>query len=164
MSVYHKGESILDFYKFEEEIGRGSFAIVKSAVNKKTGEKVAVKIIERGNLEEEDELSLQMEVDIVSQLDHPNVVKLYEIFDDNDAIYLVLELMTGGELFDRIVEKEHYSELEAAEIIRPLVDAVRYCHSMGIMHRDLKPENLLYQTKDKHSIIKIADFGLARFL
>jgi calcium/calmodulin-dependent protein kinase I len=72
------------------------------------------------------------------------VVRLYEIFEEADSIYLVLELMTGGELFDRIVEKEHYSELEAAETIRPLVDAIRYCHSMGILHRDLKPENLLY--------------------
>ena len=101
-------------------------------------------------------------------------------------MYLVLELMTGGEvffkisliitlqLFDRIVEKEHYSELEAAETIRPVIDAIRYCHSMGIIHRDLKvvemilrslqPENLLYHTKDDKSIIKIADFGLARFL
>ena len=144
MSVYHKGEKITDYYKFEEEIGRGSFAIVKWAINRKSGEKVAVKIIEKCNLEEEDELALQVEVDILSQMDHPNVVKLYEIFDDKDAIFLVLELMTGGELFERIVEKEHYSELEAAETIRPLVDAIRYCHSMGILHRDLKPENLLY--------------------
>ena len=104
----------------------------------------------RGSLGEDDELALQTEVDILSQLDHPNVVKLYEIFDEKDVMYLVLELMTGGEvciilrystipqLFDRIVEKEHYSELEAAETIRPVIDAIRYCHSMGIIHRDLK--------------------------
>ena len=81
---------------------------------------------------------MQSEVDILSQLDHPNVVKLYEIFDEGDCLYLVMELMVGGELFDRIVEKEHYSEKEAADTIRPLVDAIRYCHSMGIVHRDLK--------------------------
>jgi len=79
-------------------------------------------------------------------------------------LYLVLELMTGGELFDRIVEKEHYSEMEASETIRPIVDAIRYCHSMGIIHRDLKPENLLYGSRDESAIIKISDFGLARFL
>jgi len=97
-------------------------------------------------------------------MDHPNVVKLYEIFDDDDCMYLVLELMSGGELFDRIVEKEHYSEKEAADTIRPIVDAIRYFHSMGILHRDLKPENLLYGSRDQTAMIKIADFGLARFL
>jgi len=71
---------------------------------------------------------LQTEVDILSQLDHPNVLKIYEIFDEEDFIYLVLELLAGGELFDRIVQKESYSEKEAAETIRPLVDAIRYCH------------------------------------
>lgn len=108
---------------------------------------------------------MQSEIDILSQIDHPNVVKLFEIFDEKDCLYLVLEMMTGGELFDRIVEKEHYSEREAAETIRPICDAVRYCHGMDIIHRDLKPENLLYGTREeKLSIIKISDFGLARFL
>lgn len=72
--------------------------------------------------------------------------------------------MTGGELFDRIVEKEHYSEREASETIKPVVDAIRYCHSMDIIHRDLKPENILYASKEDSSIIKISDFGLARFI
>jgi calcium/calmodulin-dependent protein kinase I len=72
------------------------------------------------------------------------VLKIFEIFDEDDCIYLVLELLAGGELFDRIVEKESYSEKEAAETIRPLVDALRYCHQLGIIHRDLKPENILY--------------------
>ena len=71
-------------------------------------------------------------------MDHPNVVKLYEIYEDEDNIYLVMELMTGGELFDRVVDKEHYSEKEAADTIRPIVDAIKYCHSLGIVHRDLK--------------------------
>jgi calcium/calmodulin-dependent protein kinase I len=79
-------------------------------------------------------------------------------------MYLVCELMTGGELFDRIVEKESYSEKEAADTIRPIVDAVRYCHMLGIIHRDLKPENLLYVDKDPHSMLKISDFGLARYV
>lgn len=107
---------------------------------------------------------LQQEVDILSQIDHPNVVKLYEIFDEDDCIYLVLELMVGGELFERIVEKESYTEKEASDTIRPIVDAIRYCHSLGIIHRDLKPENLLYMTEEEGSNIKITDFGLARFV
>ena len=113
---------------------------------------------------EDDEIALQTEVDILSQLDHPNVVKIFEIFDEKDCIYLVLELLAGGELFDRIVEKENYSEKEAADTIRPIVDAIRYCHTLGIIHRDLKPENLLYMTAEEGSVIKITDFGLARFV
>ena len=96
-------------------------------------------------------------------MDHPNIVRLFEIFEEDRNFYLVMELMKGGELFDRIVEKESYTEKEAADTIRPLVDAIRYCHDQGIIHRDLKPENLLYETTDEISIIKISDFGLARF-
>ena len=91
-------------------------------------------------------------------------MRLFEIFDEGSILYLVMELMDGGELFDRIVEKEAYSEKEAAETIKPIVDAIRYCHENGIIHRDLKPENLLYETEDEFSIIKITDFGVARFV
>lgn len=72
--------------------------------------------------------------------------------------------MTGGELFDRIVEKDHFSEEEACEVIRPLVDAINYCHQLGVAHRDLKPENILYSSPDKDATIKISDFGLAKVI
>jgi len=137
---------------------------VKKAINKSTGQEAAVKIIDRKQLDDDEEVSLQTEVEILSQCDHPNVVRLFEIFDSPDYMYLVMECMTGGELFDRIVEKESYTEREAANTIRPIIDAIRYCHDMGVIHRDLKPENLLYETKDDESVIKISDFGLARFL
>lgn len=75
---------------------------------------------------------------------------------------MVMELMTGGELFDRIVEKETYSEKEAVDVIKPIVDAISYCNKMGIAHRDLKPENLLFNTPDPDATIKITDFGLAK--
>jgi calcium/calmodulin-dependent protein kinase I len=113
---------------------------------------------------DDDEMALQLEVEILSQIDHPNVVRLVEIFDEAEVLYLVMELMSGGELFDRIVEKEAYTEKEAAETLRPIVDAIRYCHEQDIIHRDLKPENLLYSSTDEKAIIKISDFGLARFV
>lgn len=118
----------------------------------------------RVNLEYDDQLALQNEVEILAQIDHPNVVKLYDTYDEESKFYLVMELMTGGELFDRIIEKEHYSEKEAADTLRPLVDAIRYCHSMGVAHRDLKPENLLYSSPDPKAAIKISDFGLAKVI
>jgi calcium/calmodulin-dependent protein kinase I len=97
-------------------------------------------------------------------VDHPNVVKLFEIYDEGSVIYLVMEIMNGGELFDRIIEKSKYSEVQAAETVKPLVDAIRYCHESDIIHRDLKPENLLYESQEETSIVKISDFGLARFV
>ena len=118
----------------------------------------------RTSLGDDDEMSLQLEVEILSQMDHPNIVKLTEIFDQGEVLYLVMELMSGGEMFDRIVEKESYTEKEAALTIRPIVDAIRYCHDQDIIHRDLKPENLLYASSDETALIKISDFGLARFV
>jgi len=118
----------------------------------------------RQSLDDDAENSLQMEVEILSEMDHPNVVKLFEIYDEGAVLYLVMELMSGGELFDRIVEKQNYSEKEAAETIKPIVDAIRYCHEQGVVHRDLKPENLLYETDAETAIVKISDFGLARFV
>lgn len=91
-------------------------------------------------------------------------MKLYEIYEDDNYFYMVLELMTGGELFQRIVEADHFSERQAADTIRPVVDALHYCHALNVAHRDLKPENLLYASKDPGAVIKISDFGLARFV
>jgi len=122
----------------------GAFSEVRKAININSGDIVAVKIILKQGLDEDDINALEMEMDILANVDHPSVVKLIDIFDNSDAMYLILEYMAGGELFDRIVEKEQYTELEAVTTIRPIVDAIRYCHSVGIIHRDLKPENLLY--------------------
>merc|ERR1712216_212144 len=105
-------------------------------------------------------MTLMNEMDILANIDHPSVVKLLELFDDGNNLYLIMEYMDGGELFDRIVSKEHYGEAEAMRTILPIVDAVRYCHENDIIHRDLKPENLLYQTKEEHSDIKVTDFGV----
>lgn len=157
-------DNIKDHYKFDKVLGEGSFAVVRKAMRKSTGEEVAVKIIDKNNLESDDQMALESEVEILSQIDHPNIVKLFEVFDDKTKFYMVMELMTGGELFDRIVEKEHYSEKEASDTLRPVVDAIRYCHSMGIAHRDLKPENLLFSSPDPKAEIKITDFGLAKVL
>jgi calcium/calmodulin-dependent protein kinase I len=97
---------------------------------------------------------------------------MYEVYDEKTKFHMVLELMTGGELFDRIVEKESYNEKEAADVIRPIVDAIRCsiiiiildCHSMGVVHRDLKPENLLYSSPEPDAVVKISDFGLAKVI
>lgn len=101
----------------------------------------------------------------MKQIDHPNVVKLYDIFEDEKYLYIVMELLQGGELFDQILKKETFNEGEARDVVAPIFDALIYCHKLGIVHRDIKPENLLLTDKELGSgVMKVSDFGLARFV
>eukprot|EP00620_Florenciella_sp_RCC1587_P003895 CAMPEP_0182600334 /NCGR_PEP_ID=MMETSP1324-20130603/90933_1 /TAXON_ID=236786 /ORGANISM="Florenciella sp., Strain RCC1587" /LENGTH=356 /DNA_ID=CAMNT_0024818241 /DNA_START=140 /DNA_END=1210 /DNA_ORIENTATION=- len=154
------------FYKFGKTLGQGSFATVKMATDRNDPSvgKLAVKIIVKTALSQEDEEALQTEVTILEQLDHLNIVKLRQTFDCPARFYMVMELCTGGELFDRIVKKSTYTEDEARKCIIQLSDALEYCHSRGIVHRDIKPENLLYSKSEPDETIKLADFGLAHLL
>lgn len=91
--------------------------------------------------------------------DHPNIIKVYEYFQNSKQMFIITELCTGGELFDSIVKRHHLSEKDAAEVMRQVLSAVNYCHGMKIVHRDLKPENILLETTKKDSPIKVIDFG-----
>lgn len=98
-------------------------------------------------------------------MDHPNIVKCYDIYEDEKYIYIVMEFLQGGELFDQILKKEKFTEREARDIVAPIFDALDYCHGLGIVHRDIKPENLLFSNKDVDTaVMKVSDFGLARFV
>ncbi|KAJ8609033.1 hypothetical protein CTAYLR_008699 [Chrysophaeum taylorii] len=155
-----------DNYVLGRVLGQGSFAVVKRAVCKKDNTQWAVKIIKKSALQSEDKDSLDKEVKIMERLaalKHENIVLLREVFDAPDHFYMVMELCLGGEVFDRVVEKEKYTEQEARVAVKQVAEALRVCHSMGIVHRDLKPENLLY-VKPTSDQIKLADFGLANIL
>ena len=102
------------------------------------------------------------EINIMRNLNHPNIIKLYEVYEGEFHIYLVLELLKGGELFDRIIKKGHYVERDASIVIRKLLWALEYLHQKGIMHRDIKPENLILKDDNEYEI-KLADFGLAEY-
>lgn len=95
--------------------------------------------------------------------DHPNIVRLRATYEDNEAVHLVMELCEGGELFDRIVARGHYSERAAAGVARTVAEVVRMCHENGVMHRDLKPENFLFANKKENAPLKAIDFGLSVF-
>ena len=157
---------IEDFYIIEENeiLGEGASAVVRKGIKKDNGETYAIKIIDKEQMGEVEIENLYNELKIMSLIDHPNIVRVYEYYECHGVVFIVMELMQGGELFDRIVEYEHYTEKQAAEAFRPIVDAVRYCHSLGIVHRDLKPENLLYTTQDENAMIKVSDFGFVKFL
>lgn len=165
LSKFFRRDPCKDHYTLGRVLGRGSFATVRRATCKKDESVWAVKIIVKSALNPEDKASLEKEVEIMerlAELRHENIVQLRECFD-GDTFYMVMELCTGGEVFDRVVEKEKYSEDEAKIAIKQVACALQVCHSMGIVHRDLKPENLLYVSPESDQI-KLADFGLANLL
>lgn len=133
----HDGE-VEKKYKFGRTLGQGTFATVKLATHIPDGTKWAVKIIKRSALTSEDEESLKMEIQILQLTNHPNIVSVKEVFYCKNYVYLVMDLMTGGELFDRIVSKDHYSEQEAKQALAQIVVAIKYCHDKNIVHRYLK--------------------------
>jgi len=150
-------------YALGKKLGRGQFGTVKQCTKKDTGTIYAVKIIDKSNLSLKDEECIREEIKILRSLkSHPYVLNLYETYNEANYHYLITELMAGGELFDRIVLKETYSEKETRDVCKILFEAVRYCHSLNVCHRDLKPENLLLVSEDNDYLIKIADFGLAK--
>ena len=122
-------------YKFGRTLGQGTFATVKMATSITDGTKWAVKIIKRSALTSEDEESLKMEIQILQLTNHSNIVSVKEVFYCRNYVYLVMDLMTGGELFDRIVTKDHYSEQEAKQALIQIVTAIKYCHEKNIVHR-----------------------------
>jgi len=153
---------ITENYDIKEEVGKGAFSVVKLAVNKKTGEKVAVKIINKTKASSEaDAKRLQTEVEILKKVKHPNIISLKDLYDTPEELYLVMELVTGGELFDKIVQKGQYSEKDASAMVKKILGAVDYLHHNNIAHRDLKPENLLLRGNDDTDVM-LSDFGLSK--
>lgn len=150
-----------DNYALGDEIGRGGFSVVYRATSKKNGNAWAVKIIEKSLLQDDIKL-LRREIAIMKKVDHKNILRLKEIYEDGAKVYIVMELVEGSELFDRIVDKGYYSEKNAINIVSQILSAVSYLHEIGIAHRDLKPENLLCSGADETEIVKIADFGLSK--
>ncbi|CAL8080423.1 unnamed protein product [Calicophoron daubneyi] len=145
-------------YKFIRTIGKGNFAKVKLASHVITGKEVAIKIIDKTQLSPSSRQKLFREVRLMKLLDHPNIVKLFEIIENEKILYLVMEYASGGEVFDYLVAHGRMKEKEARAKFRQIVSAVQYCHQKRIIHRDLKAENLLL---DSDMNIKLADFGFS---
>ncbi|KAF1992632.1 calmodulin dependent protein kinase [Aulographum hederae CBS 113979] len=148
-------------YRFGKTLGAGTYGIVREADCPEG--KVAVKIILKKNVKGNEQMVYD-EMELLQRMKHPHVVKFYEWFESKDKYYIVTELATGGELFDRICERGKFTEKDAAETIHQVLDAVNYLHKNNVVHRDLKPENLLYVTKEPHSSLVLADFGIAKML
>mmetsp|Transcript_15683 Transcript_15683/g.36065 ORF Transcript_15683/g.36065 Transcript_15683/m.36065 type:complete len:515 (+) Transcript_15683:129-1673(+) len=153
---------ITDSYDLEKKkLGEGSYGSVCKAKNKATGSLRACKTISKAQMKNLDRF--KQEIQIMKIMDHPNIIKLFETFEDHRNIYLIMELCSGGELFDRIIDAGHFSEVQAATLMQQIVRAIYYMHENHVCHRDLKPENFLFQTKDpiEKNTLKIIDFGLS---
>lgn len=146
------------YYELDKTIGKGNFAVVKLATHIVTRTKVAIKIIDKTVLDEENLTKIFRETAILKKLRHPHVTRLYQLMETKQTIYMVTEYASNGEIFDHLVAKGRMSEPEAKRIFSQIVSAVSYCHSQGVVHRDLKAENLLL---DHNLNIKLADFGFS---
>ena len=157
--------NLLDIYEVKEKLGNGKFGLVKLGINKKTGQKVAIKMMSKKNMEEKDLELLRTEVEILKICQHPYIIKLYEIFENIDYFYIIMEYCSGGDLYSYLESKDFFiSEDLACKIMHKLCTAVYYIHSYGITHRDLKPENILVANDKDPSDIRILDFGLSKII
>lgn len=154
-------------YELRDEIGVGSTSKCYRCVKKADGTEYACKVIDKRQVEMKFSGLLDqffVEIRVLQTLNHPNIIRLVDTFESPDRIYMVMEMMKGGELFDYVVEKGTLSEEEASVLVRKITSAVAHMHGMDIIHRDLKPENILLTSKGPDAEIKLIDFGLAKFV
>ena len=147
-------------YQFKRVLGHGQFGTVREALMTGTGRVVAVKSINKEKIKK-DLYLLKRELDVLRMIDHPNVIKYYETYEDEKYLHIVMELCTGGDLFDKLIEMGTLNESEVATIMKKLLLALSHIHGLYIVHRDLKPENFLFASRDPGAEIKIIDFGMS---
>ncbi|KAF3616751.1 CBL-interacting serine/threonine-protein kinase 9 [Capsicum annuum] len=158
-SPFSRSRTRLGKYELGKTLGEGSFAKVKYAKNVQTGDHVAIKIINRERVLRQNIMEqIKREISTMKLIRHPNVVRIFEVMASKTKIYIILEYVHGGELFDEIARHGRLKEDEARRYFQQLINAVDYCHSRGVYHRDLKPENLLL---DSFGTMKVSDFGLS---
>lgn len=144
-----------------EELGSGAFSEVYMVKEKKTGKTFAMKCVKK---KQKRDLNLENEIAVLRRIKHDNVVGMEDFYESRTHYYLIMQLVSGGELFDRILDRGVYSEKDASKVIQQVLEAVSYLHQSGVVHRDLKPENILYYSQDEDSKIMISDFGLSKMV
>jgi Ca2+-binding EF-hand superfamily protein len=155
-----------DLYEMKEVIGKGKFGVVNLGIHKKTGQQVAIKILNKENIKTlEDKELVRIEIGILKLCHHPNIVKLLDHLENNDYIYIVTEYIEGGTLGQYFKKKKfNFSERQATNIMSQIASGVKYLHQYGIVHRDLKPDNIMITQQNEYGVIKIMDFGLSKIV
>ena len=157
--------NLLDLYNIKQKIGKGKFGLVKLGINKETNDKVAVKVMNKNNMDSSDLELVRTEIEILKICQHPYIIKLYDIFENIDYIYIIMEYCPGGDLFSYLKKRNFIlKEEKVAIIMYKLCKAVFYVHSYGIAHRDIKPENVLLTSEDENADIRLLDFGLSKIV
>ena len=157
--------NLLDLYDIKQKLGKGKFGLVKLGINKETKDKVAVKVMNKNNMDSSDLELVRTEIEILKICQHPYIIKLYDIFENVDYIYIIMEYCPGGDLFSYLQKRNFTLEEEKVAIIMyKLCKAVFYVHSYGIAHRDIKPENVLLTSDDENADIRLLDFGLSKIV
>lgn len=158
-------DNFKEFFTLGRKLGQGQFGTTFLCVEKATGQEYACKSIAKRKLVTDDDVEdVRREIQIMHHLaGHPNVISIKGAYEDAVAVHVVMELCAGGELFDRIIQRGHYTERQAAKLTKTIVGVVEACHSLGVMHRDLKPENFLFVNQHEDSLLKTIDFGLSVF-
>ena len=160
-----QNKSLFDKYEVKQKIGKGKFGLVKSGINKETKKPVAIKIMAKKNMDKSDMELAKVEIDILKIAQHPNIIKLYDVFENENYIYIIMEYCSGGDLLSYFEHFEYeLPEAKVCEIIHKLSMAIYYLHSYGIVHRDLKPENILMTDLTSNADIRLLDFGLSKFV
>jgi calcium-dependent protein kinase len=160
---YTKGD-IIQMYSIIGVLGKGSFGRVYRVKHKISGDIRAVKVLSKENISEAGRSKILFEVEVLRSLDHPNILTVFEVYEDEKQFCIVTELCMGGELFDKIISVKRFSEETAANYLYQIMSAVLTCHEKGIVHRDLKPENILFTSETLDSPLKVIDFGTSRKL
>ena len=157
--------NLLDIYDIKQKLGKGKFGLVKLGINKETKQKVAVKIMNKNNMDSSDLELVRTEIEILKICQHPYIIKFYDIFENIDYIYIIMEYCAGGDLFS-FIQKRNYmlKEEKVVVIMYKLCKAVYYVHSYGIAHRDIKPENVLLTSESEDADIRLLDFGLSKIV
>ncbi|XP_061591160.1 calcium/calmodulin-dependent protein kinase IGb [Cololabis saira] len=152
-------ENIQEVFDLMEELGSGAFSEVYMVRERKTGKTFAMKCVKK---KKKVDINLENEITVMRRIKHDNIVGMEDFYESQTHYYLIMQLVSGGELFDRILDRGMYSEKDASRVIQQVLQAVNYLHQNGVVHRDLKPENILYYSQDEDSKIMISDFGLSK--
>ena len=156
--MQHAGK-LRDHYRIGKMLGSGAFGEVRVCVQRESGAQRAVKVLRKSHMDEDEKKMLFNEINNLKDLDHPNILKMYEFFEDEKRYYIVTDICKGGELFDEIVSRGKFTENDAALLMKQVLSCINYCHKNKIVHRDLKPENILLEQNKAFDQIKIIDFG-----